>query len=188
MRVLNLTLTSHIAISQLFILKVRKVFNPVLITIESSVCFRFIGNESTLFVVLIASSFDFKYFHNLDIRDRVEKIERCLKEKLPLIPHTKFVIIDDSSREKIYLGEIPSETLQVRFPERIGLGAMVELLNKRYKSLDLITAMLELKRTYLKTCYEKHPGGFIVRYPSYDEFDVRENLSCLPRLQKVEQM
>ena len=188
MRVLNLTLTSHIAISQLFILKVRKVFNPVLITIESSVCFRFIGNESTLFVVLIASSFDFKYFHNLDIRDRVEKIERCLKEKLPLIPHTKFVIIDDSSREKIYLGEIPSETLQVRFPERIGLGAMVELLNKRYKSLDLITAMLELKRTYSKTCYEKHPGGFIVCYPSHDEFDVRENLSCLPRLQKVEQM
>ena len=187
MRVLNLTLTSHIAISQLFILKVRKVFNPVLITIESSVCFRFIGNESTLFVVLIASSFDFKYFHNLDIRDRVEKIERCLKEKLPLIPHTKFVIIDDSSRD-INLGAIPSETLQVYFPARIGLGAMVELLNKRYKSLDLITAMLELKRTYLKTCYEKHPGGFIVRYPSYDEFDVRENLSCLPRLQKVEQM
>ena len=115
----------------------------------------------------------------------MEKIERCLKEKLPLIPHTKFVIIDDSSRD-INLGAIPSETLQVYFPARIGLGAMVELLNKRYKSLDLITAMLELKRTYLKTCYEKRPGGFIVS--SYDEFNVRENLSCLPRLQKVEQM
>ena len=124
--------------------------------------------------------------YNLDIRDRVEKVECCLKERLPLISHTKFVIIDDSSRE-INLGAIPSETLQVYFPAQIGLGAMVELLNKRYKSLDLIAAMLELKRTYLKPRYEKTPGGHIVCY-SPDEFDVRENLSCLPRLQKVEQM
>ena len=161
-----------------------------MITTEISVCYSFIGNESTLFVVLIAANrFNYQYVYTRDIRDRVRKIERCLAEKLPLIPHTKFVIIDDSSREKIYLGEIPSETLQVRFPERIGLGAMVELLNKRYKSLDLIAAMLELKRKCLKIRYQKTSSGSIVWHsPHQDEFDVRENLSCLPRLQKVEQM
>ena len=119
----------------------------------------------------------------------MRKIEGCLKEKLPLIPHTKFVIINDSPTQKIYLGEIPSETLQVHFPERIGLGAMVELLNKRYKSLDLIAAMLELKRKCLKTSFQKTSYGYIVWHsPHQDEFDVRENLSCLPRLQKVEQI
>ena len=87
-------------------------------------------------------------------------------------------------------GEIPPETLQVYLPRRVGLGTVLELLNKRYKSLDLIAVILELKRSYL-TPYGKgpyyHPYG--VWFSAHgDKIDVYENLSCLPRLQKTEQL
>lgn len=91
-----------------------------------------------------------------------------------LIPHTKLVIINGSTG-RLSLGNLPPETLQVFLPERIGLGSMLELLNKRYKSLDLISVMLELKRTYSTPIW----------YSSHD-FQVRENLSCLPK--KIEYM
>ena len=79
-------------------------------------------------------------------------------------------------------GKIPPETLQVFLPRQIGLGRMLELLKKRYKSLDLIAVMLELKRTCLEI-----PLDDDVWY-SIHEVQVHENLSCIPRLQKMEQM
>ena len=88
------------------------------------------------------------------------------------------------------LEKIPPETLQVYLPRRVGLGTVLELLNKRYKSLDLIAVILELKRSYL-TPYGKGPyyhhydGWFSVHG---DKIVVHENLSCLPRLQKTEQL
>lgn len=77
--------------------------------------------------------------------------------------------------------KIPHETLQVYLPRRIGLGTMLELLNKRHKSLDLIAVMLELKRT----CLEMPFDDWAYLRP---EVQVEENLSCLPRLHKMEQI
>ena len=149
------------------------------------VCFHFIGNESTLFVVVIANRFEPGHYSG----DFLNIINDCLKEKLPLIPQTKVVIISDPSGLMIQ-GEIPPETLQVYLPRRVGLGAVLELLNKRYKSLDLIAVILELKRSYLtaygKGPYYHHYGGW---FSPFDvTIDFYENLSCLPRLQKTEQL
>ena len=125
--------------------------------------------------------------------DFVRLIEECLKEKLSLIPHTKLLIIDAWSK-MMEKDEIPPETLQVYLRRENGLGALLEHLNKRYKSLDLIAVMMELKRTVLTPYYEH-------TFNDYDDVDewrfsrrergeveIYENLSCLPRLQKMEQM
>ena len=120
-----------------------------------------------------------------DVFIREQIIKECLREKLPLIPQTKVVIINDLLTLK-NLRDLAPETLQVYLERRAGLGTMLDILNKRYKSLDLIAVMLELKRSYL-THYRKdsyYPGGWY----SAQEVDVCENLSCLPRLQKAEQM
>lgn len=118
-----------------------------------------------------------------------QMVNECLKETLPLIPQTKVVIINDESRFPERLGKIAPETLQVYLRGRAGLGTMLELLNKRYKSLDLIGVMLELKRSYL-TPYGKGPSyhGDWYNFTREVEIDVYENLSCLPRLQKTEQL
>ena len=125
--------------------------------------------------------------------DFVTSIEECLKERLALIPHTK-LMINDARSKMMEKDEIPPETLQVYLRKRNGLGALLEHLNKRYKSLDLIAVMMELKRTVLTPHYHLHTYD-------YDDdrewsssrrgrgaVEIYENLSCLPRLQKMEQM
>ena len=91
--------------------------------------------------------------------------------------------------------EIPPETLQVYLRRRNGVDALLQHLNKRYESLDLIAVMMELKRTVLTPCDHLHT---INDYDDDDEWpfsrrergnvEIYENLSCLPRLQKMEQM
>ena len=116
-----------------------------------------------------------------------------MKEKLALIPHTKLVIIDAWSK-MMEKDEIPPETLQVYLQKRNGLGALLEHLNKRYKSLDLIAVMMELKRTVLTPYYHLHTydydddDGWSVSRRERGGVEIYENLSCLPRLQKMEQM
>ena len=91
--------------------------------------------------------------------------------------------------------EIPPETLQVYLRRRNSLGALLQHLDKRYESLDLIAVMMELKRTVLTPYYHRHA------FDDYDDdgewsfsrrerggVEIYENLSCLPRLQKMEQM
>lgn len=135
-----------------------------------------IGNESTLFVCILTAN-------SLERPDvDIEAIQECLNEKMSLIPHTKLVITTDPPRMMGH-SEIPHETLQVHLPRWIGLGTMLELLNKRYKSLDLIAVMLELKRTSLEMPVDVKDWGLLPQ-----EVQVQENLSCLPRLHKMEQI
>ena len=117
----------------------------------------------------------------VDVPNCILMIEECLKQKLSLISHTKLVINEGYS--PMWKNEkIPSETLHVFLPRRIGFGRMLELLNKRYKSLDLIAVMRELKRTYFVS--DDDDG-----YPcdleelEFGEIEILENLSFLPRLQ-----
>ena len=152
--------------------------------------FRFSGKQSALFVTLFVTEFGELYPDD----DLVTSIEECLKAKLSLIPHTKLLIIDDWSK-MMKKDEIPPETLQVYLRRRNGLGALLQHLNKRYESLDLIAVMMELKRTVLTPYYHLHTFN---DYDDDDEWsfsrrergdvEIYENLSCLPRLQKMEQM
>ena len=87
--------------------------------------------------------------------------------------------------------EIPPETLQVYLRRENGLGALLEHLNKRYKSLDLIAVMMELKRTpYYEHTFNDYDDVDEWRFSRRErgEVEIYENLSCLPRLQKMEQM
>ena len=105
----------------------------------------FPGKESTLFVVLFVNRYEYDY-DNEDFQKCISTIEGCVKETLPLIPHTKLLIIDASST-MMKKEEIAPETLQVYLRRQNVLGTFLEHLNKRYKSLDLIAVMMELKRT-----------------------------------------
>ena len=74
---------------------------------------------------------------------------------------------------------ISSETLEVDLFGKDVLSALLQLLSKRFDALNLISVMQELQR-------ETSRGGS--HYHRYNEVHIRENLSCLPRLQKTEQV
>lgn len=84
--------------------------------------------------------------------------------------------------------EIPRETLQVRLSTRIALATMLHLLKKRSQTLDLISVMLELKRTLrLKRMSYEQEERVTVWSHRERPVEIFENLSCLPKLQKTEQ-
>ena len=119
-------------------------------------------------------------------------IERCLKEKLAFIPNTKLVITNSLLSWK-KSEEIPRETLHVSFSDYwqsgIVLTAMLELLKKRWQKLDLISVMLELQRTVAIKLTPQY--GLLKRRVNRQEGEavkVQENLSCLPRLEKTEEI
>ena len=97
-------------------------------------------------------------------------IKRCLSKKLALIPDTKLVITNNVSRMR-EKGNISSETLEVDLSGKDVLSALLQLLSKRFDTLNLISVMQELQRE-----------------TRINEVQIRENLSCLPRLQKTEQV
>lgn len=120
-------------------------------------------------------------------------IEESVHEQLALIPYTKLLISHDVyglliRGALVKMEEIPPETLQVRSSTRIALATMLHLLKKRSQTLDLISVMLELKRTLRlkRTSYEQEER---VTVWSHGErpVEIFENLSCLPKLQKTEQ-
>ena len=147
--------------------------------------FRFKGNESTLFIVLVRNGSDYMYVDR-DFLECMTMVEGCIKERLSLIPQTKLLITDAFSVMK--MEEIPPETLLVYLPRWAGLGMMLELLNKRYRSLDLIAMMFELKRTFSANHEKARYSRFYYLHLYQEEIEVRENLSCLPRLHKIEQV
>ena len=157
----------------------------------------FPGKESTLFVVLFVNRYEYEYeYDNEDFQKCISTIEGCVKEKLSLIPDTKLLIIDASSK-MIRNKEIPPETLQVHFRGEHVLGTFLEYLIKRYKSLDLIAVMRELKRTVQLTPYndpyssddsDSDDGNWQFPRKERGSVEIHENLSCLPRLKKMEQM
>ena len=139
---------------------------------------------STLFVVITVN--DSKYWN----QQLEEMMGRCLKEKFAFIPDTKLVI---TSSLPSWEGneEIPRESLYVRYfdyrPRGIALSTMLELLKKRWQTLDLISVMMELQRTVtikLTTQYKLAEGDQL----EWNPITVRENLSCLPRLQMTEEV
>ena len=104
-------------------------------------------------------------------------LEECVVEKLTLIPdHTKLVFSHCGWKN---IDKVP-ETLQVSYPSSFVFPfftQMIEIFNKRWQTLDLISMMQELKRTYVQ--------GYRITYGS--SIFIENSLSSLPIFQKKEE-
>ena len=142
----------------------------------------FVGKASTLFIVLIQNSLRLERTGGAVLRPMIINIIRCLSEKLALIPETKVVITSNVPR--MGEGNISSETLKVYLSGKGVLTTLLQLLSKRLDTLDLISAMQELQRTVSQT----DPRYYYSRYHEvdYTRVQIRDNLSSVPRLQKME--
>ena len=107
------------------------------------------------------------------------KLRRLIKEKLALVPDTKLVICNDQLGNLLAKSAIPRETLEVYFLGDSLLPTVLEHLEKRWQTLDLISVMQEVKRTLANLLAHRR------LFPRAGA-TVRENLSCIPRLQKVD--
>jgi len=117
----------------------------------------------------------------LKSEDLTAEIRRLFGERLALIPDTKLVIASKQLANVWAYNAIARETLEVYFSRDTVLVTMLELLNKRWQTLDLISVMQEVKRTLASSHAHSHS-----RFMVLEEVVVRENLSCVPRLQKVD--
>lgn len=127
----------------------------------------FVDMTSTLFAVFEMSCNEYNYD---DFRIQ-EMIGRCLKEKFTLNPHCTKLLV--ASREWKQIGDIP-ETLHVMHERRgcwdkDSLDLMLQILSKRWQTLDLISIMYEVKRTVYA-----------------DSVKIVDSLSFLPIFQKTE--
>ena len=100
-------------------------------------------------------------------------MKRLFTEKLALIPNTKIVITDDLLGHLWANNANVCETLELCFSRDSLLATMLEHLEKRWQTLDLISVMQEVNRT-------------LHRFSGRENVTMRENLSCIPRLQKVD--
>ena len=142
----------------------------------------FVGKASTLFIVLIQNSLRLERTGGAVLKQMIISLKRCLSEKLALIPETKVVITSNVPRMGEE-GNISSETLQVYLSGKGLLTTLLQLLSKRLDTLDLISVMQELQRTAPQTdprYYRRHHDV------DYTQVQIRDNLSSVPRLQKME--
>lgn len=179
--------------------------------------FFFTDGGSTLFVLVLQNKSLPVYSH--EVQGFLKTTRGYLTEKLRLIPNTKLVIADNDVLPRGDNKVIPQESLVVWLDGRSesDYATVSELLNKRWKTLDLISVFREAQRTLsvkrrtLKQVPKSYPvnqfAHYNLAYPSvnfppyqyvqrsgdsinrypWDSFAVDENLSCLPRLQKTEQ-
>ena len=141
----------------------------------------FVGKASTLFIVLIQNGLRLKRTGGAVLQQMIISIKRCLSEKLAVIPDTKVVITNNMPPMRE--GNISSETLEVYLSGTGVLTTLLQLLNKRLDTLDLISVMQELQRTAPQT-----DPRYYRRYHDvdYTQVQIRDNLSSVPRLQKTE--
>ena len=123
----------------------------------------------TLHVILLNNV---SMYYNSPGENLTAKLRRFIEEKSALIPDTKLMICCDQFVNLSAKSAIPRETLGVYFLGDSPLSTVLEHLEKRWQTLDLISVMQEVKRTL------KH------RFPANFGGTVHENLSCIPRLQK----
>ena len=143
----------------------------------------FIGQASTLFVVLVQNNLRLDRAGGAVLTQMIVSIKRCLSEKLALIPETKVVVTNNVPRMG-EVGIISSETLKVYLSGKGVLTTLRQLLSKRLDTLDLISVIQELQRTVPQI----DPRYCSNRYHEvdYTQVQIRDNLSSVPRLQKME--
>ena len=103
--------------------------------------------ESILFVVLE----HFQDLQNCGVPlDTIMRMRRWLSEKLTLIPNAKLVIVSGLERWKAE--QLPRETFGIYYnsvERELTMATLLELLNKRWQTLDLVSVMQELQRTLI---------------------------------------
>lgn len=115
-------------------------------------------------------------------------IERCLTNNLALIPDEAKLVITRSHWEEI--AEI-SETLYLAYGRRSEkfVATLLEILSKRWGTLNLISMMLEVQRTLpLKLISQHALVKSPLNYARYIPVIVHDSLSSLPRLQMTEKI
>ena len=128
----------------------------------------------TLYVIILGNTF-MRELHSENVMKEIN-IRRLVREKLALIPDTKLVIVlNDPFADRWANNAIAPETLEVYFLGNNLLATVLEHLEKRWQTLDLISVMQEVNRTLAHH-----------RFFGRQEVIVLENLSCIPRLQKVD--
>ena len=118
-----------------------------------------------------------------------------LTEKLALIPdEPKLVVLPKPLHEKrMKFEEVIPEALIVQFPtinRKSFEETMLEVFSKRWQTLDIVSMMHEVKRTFpLKTVSSIHYKRPIwsIRGDSSRTTIIDDCLSSLPRLQKTEE-
>lgn len=138
----------------------------------------FPDSESTLLVVIQSSS-RYKYFSEC-----IEETQKFLAEKLGLIPNTKLVISDYWSLPDEDHVQMFQDTLHFLIHGKGAFPTMLEVLNKRWQTLDLISVCREITRT-LPVQHELFYQGDRSIF-DYHECRIVDILTCLPKLQKVD--
>ena len=101
-------------------------------------------------------------------------LEECVLEKFALIPDHAKLLVGPSAFNSTT--EVP-ETLHVSYRSRdvSFFTRMIEIFNKRWQTLDLISMMQELQRAPTR------PHGWLL------PMSIKDNLSSLPTFQKNEE-
>ena len=128
---------------------------------------------------MIQSSNSYYYF-----AECITETQKFLAEKLSLIPNTKLVIsnhwhLSDKDHVKMF-----QDTLHLRINGTGALPTMLEVLNKRWQTLDLISVFREIQRT-LPVQYELFYQGDRFSSRDYD-CQIVDILTCLPKLRKMD--
>ncbi len=108
-------------------------------------------------------------------------LDELVVEKLSLIPDHPKLVVGPSWLK--HTGKVP-ETLRVMYRdvERDFFTSMIEILNKRWQTLDLISMMQELQRT----SHDKAEHYYYSRrFPFF--FTIQDNLSTRLRFQKKDE-
>ena len=131
--------------------------------------------ESILFVVLD----HFQDLQNCGVPlDTIMRMRRWLSEKLTLIPNAKLVVVSGLERWKAE--QLPRETFGIYYNSvgrELTMTTLLELLNKRWQTLDLVSVMQELQRTLIikKTPQYKLIEGNSGRFSLTKDVDIFDN-------------
>ena len=131
--------------------------------------------ESILFVVLE----HFQDLQNCGVPlDTIMRMRRWLSEKLTLIPNAKLVIVSGLERWKAE--QLTGETFGIYYNfigRELTMATLLELLNKRWQTLDLVSVMQELQRTLIikKTPQYKLIEGNSGRFSLTKDVDIFDN-------------
>ena len=110
--------------------------------------------------------------------DTIMRMRRWLSEKLTLIPNAKLVIVSGLERWKAE--QLPRETFGIYYNSvgrELTMATLLELLNKRWQTLDLVSVMQELQRTLIikKTPQYKLIEGNSGRFSLTKDVDIFDN-------------
>ena len=131
--------------------------------------------ESIIFVVLE----HFQDLQNCGVPlDTIMRMRRWLSEKLTLIPIAKLVIVSGLERWKAE--QLSRETFGIYYNSvgrELTMVTLLDLLNKRWQTLDFVSVMQELQRTLIikKTPQYKLIEGNSGRFSLTKDVDIFDN-------------